>query len=149
MSNITHSEVNIIISIDPGSSKTGIAVINTGKEILERKIVPTKKLENEIKSCISTHNPDIIIMGDGTWSRRVKPRVEKVRGELPFCLVNEKHSTEKARLRYYKENPPKGFWKLIPVTLQAPPEPYDDLAAVIIAEDYIDKRLNENIENME
>jgi hypothetical protein len=52
--------------------------------------------------------------------------------------VNEKHSSERARLRYFKETPPRGIWRLIPITLQVPPVPIDDYAAVIVAEDYLE-----------
>ena len=78
-------------------------------------------------------------MGNATWSKRLKPLVKEAAGKIPLKLVNEKHSTERARLRYLKENPPGGLWKLLPITLQVPKEPYDDYAAIILAEDYINK----------
>lgn len=110
------------------------------KTIVERKIVMTNQIETELSSCINSHKPVIILMGDGTWSKKLRNRVKKVCGDIPFKLVNEKHSTERGRERYFVENPPKGLWKLIPVTMQVPKEPIDDYAAVIMAEDYIDKQ---------
>lgn len=76
-------------------------------------------------------------MGDGTWSKRVKPEVEEACSGIELRLVNEKHSTERARTRYFEENPPRGLWKLLPVTLQVPGVPIDDYAAIIVAEDYL------------
>ncbi len=81
----------------------------------------------------------MILMGNATWSEKLKPVVRKVSGSIPLKLVDEKHSTERAKLRYFRENPPRGLWKLIPVTLQIPKEPYDDYAAVVFAEDFIDR----------
>lgn len=106
--------------------------------MLEKRVVPTGELEAEIAACIERHKPDIIVMGDGTWSKRVLPGVTRAAGNIPVALVNEKHSSERARLRYFKETPPRGIWRLIPVTLQVPPVPIDDYAAVIVAEDYLE-----------
>jgi hypothetical protein len=129
---------NLLISIDPGSSKSGLAVMRGDKSVLEKKIVLTSDIEKELGACIQAHKPDIIIMGDGTWSKRVRPRAKQAAGEIPLLLVGEKHSTERAKLRYFKENQPRGLWKLIPVTLQVPKVPIDDYAAIILAEDYLD-----------
>jgi len=42
-----------ILSIDPGKCKTGIAVLNIEKKILEKKIVDTAEFSGYIKDCIS------------------------------------------------------------------------------------------------
>ncbi len=126
-----------LICIDPGTAKSGIAVMRGEGTILEKKVVPTEQLAPEIGSCIRRFKTDIILMGNGTHSRKIRPMVKKAAGEIPLKLVDEKHSTEKARVRYFKENPPRGLWKLIPVTLQVPKVPIDDYAAIIVAEDYI------------
>jgi len=131
--------MEIFLSIDPGREKCGIAVIKRDKTILYRKIVPTSGLNEEVSSCLKQFKPGIILMGNATWSKRLKPRILKVGKGIPLEMVDEKHSTERAKLRYYEENPPRGLWKLIPVTLQVPKEPYDDYAAIILAEDYIEK----------
>jgi hypothetical protein len=127
----------LLISIDPGSSKSGLAVMDMDKNVLEKKIVLTSQIEKELRSCIEGYKPDIIIMGNGTWSKRVRPRVEQAAGDIPLLLVDETHSTERAKLRYFKENPPRGLWRLVPVTLQVPKVPIDDYAAIILAEDYL------------
>jgi hypothetical protein len=128
-----------LVSIDPGSCKTGFAVLSFKKEVLLRKIVPTDQVEIFLKACINRYKPAIIIMGTGTWSKKLRPCIEGVIEDIPLVMVDEKHSTERARLLFYKENPPKGLWRLVPITMQVPKEPYDDYAAIILAEDYIDK----------
>jgi RNase H-fold protein (predicted Holliday junction resolvase) len=129
---------DIIISIDPGSAKTGIAVMKMDKTLLERKIIQTDQLKFNLKTCIKQYKPAIIIMGNGTWSKKLAPDVTEAVEDIKLQLVNEKHSTERAKLRYFRENPPRGIWKLLPVTMQVPKEPVDDYAAIILAEDYID-----------
>lgn len=129
----------ILISIDPGSAKTGLAVLSGDKKVLEKKIISTNDIENEIISCINRFKPDIIVIGNATWSKKIKLLVKSVAGNIPLLMVNEKHSTERARLRYFQENPPRGIWKLLPVTMQVPKEPYDDYAAIILAEEYLDR----------
>ena len=57
-------------------------------------------------------------------------------------LVDERHTTELAKLRYFKEFPPRGLWKLVPIGLQTPPTCYDDFAAVVLAERYLEERTN-------
>lgn len=128
-----------LVCIDPGSAKSGLVVMRADRRVVERKIVPTDDLEKELSACIDRYNPGIILMGNGTWSKKIKPGVKKVIGELPLEMVNEKFSTERARERYFKENPPRGLWKLVPITLQVPPEAYDDYAAIVMAEDYLDQ----------
>ena len=105
-----------------------------------KKIVPTGNLKDEISACMTRFKPAVILMGNATWSKKLSPRVKEAAGNIPLKLVDEKHSTERARIRYLKENPPGGLWRLLPITLQVPNEPYDDFAAIVLAEDYIDGR---------
>ena len=113
------------------------------KNLLEKKIITTNQLKIYLKACIKQYKPAIIIMGNGTWSKKLKPEIIEAVEGLDLQLVDEKHSTERAKLRYFKENPPRGLWKLLPVTMQVPGEPVDDYAAVILAEDFIDDVLSE------
>ncbi len=56
---------------------------------------------------------------------------------VPVEVVDEKYSTLRARERYFRENPPRGLRRFIPISLQTPREPYDDCAAVILAEQFL------------
>jgi len=129
----------VFLAIDPGSGKCGLAIIDRNKNILHKEIVATEEIERSIAELVEEFKPDMILMGNATWSDKLRPIVKKSSGAIPLKLVDEKHSSERARLRYFKENPPRGLWKLIPVTLQVPKELYDDYAAIILAEDYIDR----------
>lgn len=56
--------------------------------------------------------------------------------ELSVELVDESSSTLEARSLYFEWNPPKGIWRLIPITMQSPSENYDDYTAIVLAKRY-------------
>jgi hypothetical protein len=53
---------------------------------------------------------------------------------VPLRAVDEHGTTLRARARYFTDHPPRGWRRLIPRSLQTPPEPYDDYVAVLLAE---------------
>lgn len=131
----------IVLAIDPGRSKCGVAVLACADSksiprILHRAVVNTATLSDTLQSLASQYSPNTIVVGDGTSS---KPAVELVSslGIGSVEVVDEKFTTLQARERYFRENPPRGLRKLIPVSLQTPPLPYDDYVAIILAERYL------------
>jgi len=125
-----------ILAIDPGSHKCGLAVIN-GNAILDRAVVPVADLSGTIKTFQSKHLIDLVVIGSGTQSQKVKNDLENPELKLPTVFMPEKNTTLRARELYWKLNPPKGLWKLIPTSLRFPPVPVDDLAAVIIGREFL------------
>lgn len=123
-------------SVDPGKEKCGLAVVAKDLKVQFRKVVITAHIAEELNMVLETYAPQKILVGSGTFSKKVRELIRSVHEEIPRKVVDEKHSTEQARMKYFKENPPRGLWRLIPVTLQVPPEPYDDYAAVVLAEKY-------------
>ncbi|MDP7423155.1 MAG: resolvase, partial [bacterium] len=57
-------------------------------------------------------------------------------------LVDERESTLEGRRRYFQEHPPRGLWRLVPLSLRYPPEPFDDLVAVILAERFFSSHMS-------
>jgi hypothetical protein len=51
--------------------------------------------------------------------------------------VPERDTTRRARERYFADHPPRGWRRLIPLSLQTPSVPIDDYAAWIIAEQFL------------
>jgi RNase H-fold protein (predicted Holliday junction resolvase) len=126
----------LVASLDPGKEKCGLAVVTKGLKVQFRKVVITSHIAEELNTVLETYAPEKILVGSGTFSKKVRELIKSVHVEIPRKVVDEKHSTEQARTKYFKENPPRGLWRLIPVTLQVPPEPYDDYAAIVLAEKY-------------
>jgi RNase H-fold protein (predicted Holliday junction resolvase) len=128
-----------IISIDPGREKCGIAVVHRQKGILNKSIIETPNLSTIIEEWLIKYQTRSIIMGNGTSSKEAKKLLENIKIDGVFIsviLVDEYRTTDEGRRRYWKENPPQGLRRLIPVTMQTPPQPVDDYVAVILAERY-------------
>ena len=130
-----------ILAIDPGNQKCGLAIADNEKTIL-RKIVVTGSLLEEIEKIIEIYKIEKLILGDGTFSKKVKPGISNIvqNNNIELVLVDEKFSTEEARKLYFEENKPKGIWRLVPLGLQAPAEPIDDYAALVLAKRYFKNR---------
>ncbi len=123
-----------VLAVDPGRDKCGLAVVTPGHVIL-KQIVPRSEIIRVVAEMVSEHAPDEIIVGNGTGSSGL---IEELRSlSIPLLAVEESYSTQRARTRYFLENPPRGFLRLIPRGLLSPPCPVDDYAAVVLAESHL------------
>lgn len=127
-----------VLAIDPGTSKCGMALVQRGGEdklsLLWRSIAPTGDLVDYIDEAQAIAPFSLIIVGSGTSS---KAAIHKVREHLPsmgMLVVDEKDTTLQARERYWEHHKRRGWRRLLPSTLQTPPEPVDDFVALILAE---------------
>lgn len=127
----------VIIAIDPGSEKCGVAVVE-GRTVLYRAILTPERLLESVPDLAARYSPDTIAIGNGTRGREFADRLRE-RTDSPIEFVDETNSTLKARTRFFQENPPRGLLRLVPRGLLTPNKPIDDLAAVILAETYMAK----------
>ena len=121
-----------ILGIDPGTRKTGLAVLRTEDgSIVERCIAATHEIDEVIARMRKTWGIDVVAMGSGTNSALLceLPALEGA----DIRVVDEHETSLQARRLYFAENPPTGWRRLIPLGLQTPPIPVDDYAAVLIA----------------
>ena len=119
------------LGIDPGRSKTGLALVDAAGSILALHIANTEHIEVELSAFAGKEELAGIIMGDGTNSKAIGQAVSKVFAAVPLALVGEAHSTEEARSLYWQVNPPRGWRKLVPLGMLVPSEPLDAYAAVV------------------
>lgn len=119
-----------VVGIDPGRDKCGVAVLNSGGEILFEKVIETAEFESTLKNLLAQYNLRLAILGDGTTHQNAEKILRSL--NLPVKIVDEKRTTEQARREYWKKNPPKGWRKLLPTSLQVPPEPVDGIVAEIL-----------------
>ena len=148
MSNI--DDKKWILAIDPGSDKVGYAVVNLDFTHGDLGIGYLADMHRIFaKYCRDTSNPPMfIVMGDGTKSAVLCKLFNSLELNIDIKLGDEKNTTFMARARYFQENPPKGIWKIIPISMQSPPRPIDDYAALLIGENFLRKsNANEIIEN--
>ena len=128
----------LYLGIDPGRSKTGLALVDGAGKIVKLYIAESQNIDNEIVEFIKNSCPVHIVLGNGTNSRNIGESVKRVLPDVMVAVVEEAHSTEEARSLYWQENPPKGLKKLIPLGMLVPPVPLDAYAAVILVRRFLE-----------
>lgn len=127
-----------IAALDPGRDKCGFAVLSEAGEVLCQRVIETKNLIQEVSTAKADYGFSRLIIGNGTTSRDARQRL----GEIPALEIlvrDEYRTTELAKGEYWKAHPPKGWRRLLPVTMQVPPVPVDDFVAVILARRFLEE----------
>jgi RNase H-fold protein (predicted Holliday junction resolvase) len=118
-------EEEIIIAIDPGSKKCGYAVVNSNLSVLRREVILTEKIAKTIEDSLNIYKINKIILGNGTNYKQIENKLREHFPQLKIILIEEEFSTLEARKKYFKAHPPRGIFKLIPLSLRVPPGYYD------------------------
>lgn len=127
----------LVLAIDPGREKCGVAVLASDGGVLVQRVVMTAELDATVGTLIRAYEPTVI-MGNGTTSADAKKRVEAL--GVPVTLVDEYRTTDAAKCAYWKAHPPRGWRRLVPRGMLVPPVPVDDFVAVILAQRFLEKR---------
>lgn len=125
-----------VLAIDPGRDKCGVAVValNVGElNVVERCIIGPQEVADTAAQLISQHSITQVILGNSTTSQRMADTLRSALPEILLSLVDETGSTLEARALYWEAHPPRGWRRMVPRSLQEPPEPVDDFAAVVLA----------------
>lgn len=134
----------MILAIDPGSEKTGIAVVNHDGSLVVKAIVPTPDLADHVEQLYQQYGFIHVVMGDGTNHKHLQPVIEEWiannHSKVSFSLINEKYTTVEGRKLYFQYTPRRGWRRFVPLSLQYPPEPVDDFVAWIIGKRYIQQQ---------
>lgn len=120
-----------LLGIDPGRSKTGLALTDADGKIEALHIASTENIRQELSDFVGNASITAVIMGDGTNSKIISNELAAVFPQLPLYLIGEAHSTEEARNLYWQENPPVGWRRVVPLGMLVPEEPLDAYAAVV------------------
>jgi RNase H-fold protein (predicted Holliday junction resolvase) len=127
-----------VLAIDPGTAKCGMALVrrdaNNTMSLLWRAIAPSDELEAHIDQAYLAAPFSLVIIGSGTSSSNAINRVREHMPSMGILVVDEKNTTLQARERYWTHNRRRGWRRLLPSTMQLPPEPVDDFVALILAE---------------
>jgi len=124
----------VVLAVDPGRVKCGIAVVDREGVVLHRAVVSTEELPTLLADLAAQHKPEAVLLGDGTGAEALHARLASLDLSTPLSRVDERHTSELARARYLDENPPRGWRRLLPRALRTPETSYDDYVAVILAE---------------
>ena len=98
-----------IAAVDPGRDKCGLAIVAENGKVLDQAVVATVWLVEEMVTRIKEFGPELLLIGNGTTSKRV----------------------------YWEAHPPTGWRRFFPTSMQVPPVPVDDFVAVILAQRYL------------
>ncbi|HVL39954.1 MAG TPA: hypothetical protein VM328_11245 [Fimbriimonadaceae bacterium] len=127
-----------VLAIDPGSSKCGMALVrrdDRGKlHLLWRVVAPPDQVIERLVDAGTIEKFNMVIVGSGTHSKDVVHRIRERMPSIGILVVDEKDTTFQARERYWEYNRRRGWRRLLPSTMQVPPEPVDDFVALILAE---------------
>lgn len=127
-----------VLAIDPGSRKLGMALVKRTSEnklnLLWHKICPVEMLASALVEANATETYSMVIVGNGTGSNDLVTELRREQPSIGILIVNEKDTTMQARERYWEHHPRTGWRRLLPATLQVPPNPVDDFVAMILAE---------------
>jgi RNase H-fold protein (predicted Holliday junction resolvase) len=130
--------VKTVLAIDPGTAKCGMALAGRDDEqhitLLWRAVVPREDLLGGIKTAQGIASFQLVIVGGGTSSSEVVGEIRESLPGLGILVVDERDTSLHARERYWEHHKRRGWRKLVPATLQVPPEPIDDFVALILAE---------------
>ncbi len=127
-----------VLAIDPGNAKCGLVVARRsgeGKvELLFRRVAKTDLLMDAVREAADECPFSMVIVGSGTKSADVVKALREWLPSVGILVVDEKDTSIQARERYWVHNPRRGWRRLLPSTMQVPPEPVDDFVALILAE---------------
>jgi len=126
-----------VLAVDPGRDKCGLAVVERNGRVLYQGIVATAKVAEAAAGLVGDHGVGQVVVGDRTAAKEVCRALGAARPPMTPTLVDEHRSSEEGRRRFFRDNPPRGWRRLLPISLQTPPHPYDDYVAVLIAERYL------------
>ena len=126
----------MFVGIDPGRDKCGVAVLDAAGDIKFQRVIPTDELDDVLKTLAAEFAVELVILGDGTTHKAAAQKISAA--GLSMRIVDEKHTTEEARRLYWKKNPPHGWRRLLPVSMQVPPEPVDAIVAEILVRRFLE-----------
>lgn len=126
----------LVLAIDPGHHKWGLAVVSSQGECIERCVVPIEEGLATLCRLLDLYPCRRFAVGNATGSETVLQLLHQHYRDKEIVLIEEKETSLKARDLYFQYHPPQGWRRLIPRGLLTPPEPLDSYAAEIIARRY-------------
>lgn len=125
-----------VLGLDPGTRKCGYAVLRAVDEPpLALGIAPFDALAERLRAVLAATPATLAAVGRGTNAGAVVSVVREL--GLPYELVDERETTLRARARFFRDHPPRGWRRLVPRGMLLPNRPIDDYAALLIAERFL------------
>lgn len=128
------AQIPVVLAIDPGRDKCGVAVAGAAGEVLQQLICARREVVDTITPLLAHHSISVIVLGHATTSRALQKELQQCLPQIKLKTVDETGSTLRARDLYWRAHPPRGWRRLLPLSLQTPPRAIDDFAAVVLAQ---------------
>ena len=126
----------MIIGVDPGRDKCGVAVLSSDGEVKFSEVTATNEFETLLQKLSAQFEIELAILGNGTTHTDAEKKIRAT--GLQVKIVDEKFTTEQARRLYWEKFPPRGWRKLLPTSLQVPPVPVDNIVAEILVKRFLE-----------
>jgi RNase H-fold protein (predicted Holliday junction resolvase) len=127
----------MILGIDPGKEKCGLAVVGLDRTVHLRQVIASQDFTQHVDRLLVEFSVSTVVIGDQTTSRFWQTQLRSRYPNLRLIAIDERHSSEQARFRYWQFNPPRGLARMLPESFRLPPEPWDDIVALILIERYM------------
>ncbi len=127
----------LLLSIDPGKDKCGIAILNYELRIFFKGIIKTTKIKSYLQEVLNSYNIKDIVIGNGTYSVNLNQIVREL-SDIPASFVDEAYTTVEAEERYLAKHK-KNWQNWLSFITWKPSVAVDDYVAVILAERFIKK----------
>ena len=127
--------MKFVLGIDPGTRKAGYALVGGDGSIRDRGVEEIGHLPERARTLMGDHEVVAIALGAGTNANGLLGELSAL--GVPVTLVDERETTLRARALYFADHPPRGWRRLLPISMQVPPRPIDDYAAALIARRYL------------
>lgn len=129
-----------ILGFDPGRDKCGLAVMALDRTLHHHQVVPSEEAIATIKPLRQQFSISLIVMGNQTTAKDWQQKLLQELPTLSVVLVDERYTSLEARDRYWQMYPPKGLSRLLPQGMRQPPQPIDDIVAILLIERYLKDR---------
>ena len=137
----------LILGVDPGSSKSGVALLKADGTIENTEVLLMSNFTEALAEFLGQEDIKLCILGNGTTSAQMQAVLRQSLPGAVIKVVDEAHSTEEARTLYWEINPPKGLRKLFPLSMQQPTGNLDGLAAAILVRRYLRQGVIQKTQN--
>ena len=136
------AEIPCVIAVDPGRSKCGVAIVspNPGSprsRVHWRSVEPTATTVATVAKLAQQWAPVAVLVGNGTEGkvllRGLRRELEPLFRVVP---VPEENTSRRSRERVVSDSLPRGIARLVPRGMRVPNQPWDDVVAILLAEDW-------------
>jgi len=90
----------MILAIDPGKYKCGLAVLDENGGVATRAVVPRDELIKRLNPLLAAYQPTAIVIGRSASGQTVEREIGQLGLKANIIFVSERESSRQARVRF-------------------------------------------------